>query len=133
MDPESTDVVVETSVWIAAVLREPGYEVLIGRMSEFENVWIAAPSLVEALVVLERRRVPEGVLRLDLLLNGSGAQVLPFDAAQARVAHEAFRRYGKGRHPAGLNLGDCLSYAAAEARGARRLYVGDDFAQTDLA
>lgn len=88
---------------------------------------------MEALLVLERRRIPNGVENLDRLLRESGARVFPFDAAQARLAHEAFRRYGKGRHPAALNFGDCLAYAAAKARGARLLYVGDDSARTDLA
>lgn len=63
----------------------------------------------------------------------SEARVFAFDAPQARLAHEAYQRYGKGRHPAALNFGDCLSYAAAKAKGARLLYVGDDFSRTDLA
>ncbi|RYG40968.1 type II toxin-antitoxin system VapC family toxin [bacterium] len=124
---------VDTSVWIAAVLREPNFQALVLQMAEVKTVWIAAPSLVEAFVVIERRRVPDGAKRLDELLRGSKAEILPFGAVQARLAHEAFQRYGKGRHPAGLNFGDCLSYAAAKSRGARLLYVGDDFAQTDLA
>ncbi len=57
---------------------------------------------------------------------------MPFDESQARLAHEAYLRYGKGRHPAALNFGDCLSYAAAKSRVARLLYVGGDFSQTDL-
>ena len=69
---------------------------------------------------------------LEGLIQRFEARILPFDAGQARLAREAYARYGKGRPPAGLNLGDCLSYGAAKAHGARLLYVGDDFARTDL-
>ena len=115
------------------VLQEPGHESLVQTILEAGEVMLAAPSLAEAMLVLERREGSEGVRVLEGLLLRFDARVLPFDAAQARLAHEAFREYGKGRHPAALNFGDCLSYAAAKGSGARLLYVGEDFARTDLA
>lgn len=124
---------VETSTWVAMTLQEAGYERLVRTLLAEREVGIAATTLAECLLVLERREGAEGVRVLEGLLLRFEAQVIPFDAAQARLAHEAFQRYGKGRHPAGLNFGDCLSYAAAKARGAKLLYVGDDFARTDLA
>lgn len=124
---------VETSALVAIVFREEGYLDLLYEIGKEEEVWVAATGLAEALLVVERRNGSLGVAELEGLLLRIDATVLPFDAAQARLAHEAFRRYGKGHHPAGLNFGDCLAYAAAKARGARLLYVGEDFARTDLA
>ena len=71
--------------------------------------------------------------RLMELIDLLGVEIIAFDAAQFSLAQEAHLRYGKGRHPAGLNFGDCLSYAAAKSRGARLRYVGEGFARTDLA
>ena len=124
---------IETSALVAIVFREPGYGQLIHRIGEESKVAIAAASLAEALLVIERRIGSEGIIQLQGLVNVIGASVLPFDEEQAGLVHHAYIQYGKGRHPASLNFGDCLAYAAAKATGARLLYVGEDFAQTDLA
>ena len=124
---------IETSALAAIVFREPGYEKLIQQISQAAAVSISAASLAEALLVIERRIGSEGTFQLHGLINVLGASVLSFDETQARLALDAYIRYGKGRHPASLNFGDCLAYAAAKAVGARLLYVGEDFAQTDLA
>ena len=124
---------IETSALVAIVFREPGYGQLIHRIGEESKVAISAASLAEALLVIERRIGSEGIIQLQGLVNVIGALVLPFDETQAGLAHQAYIQYGKGRHPASLNFGDCLAYAAAKAAGARLLYVGEDFAQTDLA
>ena len=124
---------IETSALVAVVFREEGYPDLLLEIAKHSELEISAVSLAEALLVVERRIGAQGVRDLDELLHQIQVRVVAFDADQARLALEAFRQFGKGRHPAGLNFGDCLSYAAAKARGARLLYVGNDFAQTDLA
>ena len=124
---------VETSALVAMVFREEGYPGLLLEIAKASEVSVAAVNLAEALIVVERRNGPKGISDLEGLIERIGVRVLPFDAVQARLAHKAFQKYGKGRHPAGLNFGDCLSYAAAKSRGARLLYVGEDFARTDLA
>jgi ribonuclease VapC len=73
------------------------------------------------------------VADLDLQIYRFGMHVVPFTASQARIAREAFRRYGKGRHPAALNFGDCMSYALARETGEELLFTGTDFSQTDVA
>lgn len=83
-------------------------------------------------MVLLGRRGSEGLRSLDLLILRFGIQVVPFTETQARLAREAFRRYGKGYHPAGLNFGDCMSYAVAVDLGEPLLFKGTDFAQTDV-
>jgi len=74
----------------------------------------------------------EGIRDLDLFLATARIELVPFDATQARLAREAFRRFGKGRHPAGLNLGDCFSYALARAMNEPLLFKGNDFSRTDV-
>jgi ribonuclease VapC len=83
-------------------------------------------------IVIEARRGTEGIRDLELFLATAGIELLAFDMAQARLAREGFRRFGKGRHPAGLNLGDCFSYALARALDEPLLFKGDDFPLTDV-
>lgn len=123
---------IETSALIAIVFQEPGYADLLRAISQEEHVIVSAANLAEALVVLERRSGTETAHDLEVLINHFGMNVVPFDVQQAREAHRAFQLYGKGRHPAALNFGDCLSYAAAKVTGSSLLYVGDDFARTDI-
>jgi ribonuclease VapC len=91
---------------------------------------ISAVTLSEALVVAGRRGVAD---EMSILLDGLGLQIVPVSEAFARRVAEAYARWGKGRHPAGLNWGDCFSYVTARDQGCPLLYVGDDFARTDLA
>ena len=89
----------------------------------------------------EREAADLGLLRfgeaalpaLDAFVRESGAEIVPFDLPQLRAAQEAYRRFGKGRHPAGLNFGDCMSYALARVCDEPLLYKGGDFARTDIA
>ena len=90
------------------------------------------PVRVEAGIVMASRTGPGGLSDLDGLLARAGARVLPFTEAHARAATQAFLRYGKGRHPAGLNFGDCMAYAVAQAEGKALLFTGEDFARTDV-
>ncbi len=93
---------------------------------------IAAPSLVEAALVCEGRAGDAGGQKLDALLDRLRPEIVPFTAEHAALAREGWRRYGKGRHPAGLNMGDCFAYALAKARHQPLLFKGDDFARTDV-
>jgi ribonuclease VapC len=84
-------------------------------------------------MILQSRRGRDGVVDLDGLILRFGIEVLPFTESQALIARRAFELFGKGRHPAGLNFGDCMSYAAAKESGEELLFKGTDFGQTDIA
>jgi ribonuclease VapC len=87
---------------------------------------------VEATIVEEARLGAQGVVNLQRILAAASIRTIPFDPTDADAAIEAWRRYGRGKRPAGLNLGDCYSYAAAIRRQAPLLFVGDEFSQTDV-
>lgn len=93
---------------------------------------MSAAGYLEAAIVLDR--AADGVSGLDEFLEASGIQIEPVTPQQARIARQAYARYGRGSgHPASLNFGDCFSYALAKEKGLPLLYKGDDFVQTDLA
>jgi ribonuclease VapC len=96
-------------------------------------VGIGAPSLVEAAIVLSHRLGPVAASLVERFLGELEVVVVPFDQRHWRVAIEASRRFGKGRHPAALNFGDCLAYATARVAAMPLLAIGEDFAKTDLA
>ena len=125
--------VVDTSALVAVLTHEPEASALLDRIAAEDDLLVSAGTLLEALVVLQARHGEEGVRDLRLLLHAAGARVVPFDADQVELAHAGFVRFGKGRHPAALNLGDLYAYALAKAHGAPLLFVGDDFARTDVA
>ncbi|MGN6215912.1 MAG: type II toxin-antitoxin system VapC family toxin [Solirubrobacterales bacterium] len=125
--------ILDTSAVIALIQEEEGSDDLIEKLSEAGHVAIGAPSLVEATVVLVRRFGPSGRLSLDRFIEERDVISLPFDYRHWRAAQDAFMRFGKGRHAAGLNLGDCMSYATARVADEPLLFVGDDFARTDIA
>lgn len=126
--------VVDTSVLVAIIQEEPGADALQRLLSDSDLCLLSAVSLFEAGMVLYARFKDEGLAALDLVLSGSMIEEVPFDAEQARIAREAFRRFGKGQgHPAQLNMGDCCAYALAKARGLPLLFKGGDFARTDIA
>jgi ribonuclease VapC len=125
-------VIVDSSAIIAILFDEAEALEFATAIGNADGVLMAAPTLVEAALVAEGR-TGEGMRdRLDALLEKAEAEIVPFTAAHAALAREAWRRYGKGRHPAGLNLGDCISYALAKARDEPLLYKGEDFARTDV-
>lgn len=93
---------------------------------------VSAATLLEATLVIESRHGPAGGRELDLLLHRARVEVVDVSAEQIEVARAAWRRFGKGRHPAALNFGDCFSYALARVSGERLLCKGEDFARTDL-
>lgn len=125
--------VLDSSVLVQLIFAEPGHRETLERILEAEVRVVGAPTLVEVGMVLTSRLGSDNLYLLDELLMRLEARVVPFEASHAHQALSAFRRYGKGRHPAALNFGDCLSYAVAKVAGLPLAYVGDDFAQTDLA
>lgn len=93
---------------------------------------IGTPALLEASIVLIRWYCDDALAALDAFTREAGAEVVAFDLPQLRAAQAAYLRFGKGRHPAGLDFGDCMSYALAQASGEPLLYKGNDFSHTDI-
>ena len=114
---------------MALLLGEPQADEIAGVLQTEEHFMISAGTLAEALVVAGRRSVSQEMMQL---LEGIGADVDQLSAAGAIAVSEAYSAWGKGRHPAGLNLGDCFAYVAAKTCGAPLLFVGDNFAKTDI-
>lgn len=126
-------IVLDASAVIAILLGEPAAASLAEAIRRSAPRLLSAASLVEASHVVESRKGEAGGRELDLLIYRAGIEIVPVDAVQAEVARAAFRQFGKGRHPAGLNYGDCFSYALAKVSEAPLLFVGEDFSRTDLA
>ena len=121
----------DTSAIIAILFAEPGYLDLVDRILEADTVRVGAPTLVEAEIVFSARRGAHGG-ELGELVRELGVTVVPFGEAEWRQATLAFVRYGRGRHKASLNFGDCLAYATASVAGDSLLFVGSDFGLTDI-
>ena len=122
--------IVDTSALVAVLRREEGADRLAEQLLNREDVRISAGTLIEARIVAER---DGGAAELDELLEAIGVEVVPVDVRQAEIAFEGFRRFGKGRHRAGLNFGDLFAYALARALDEPLLYQGADFVHTDVA
>jgi ribonuclease VapC len=125
--------VLDTSALLAILQDEPERRAFNEAIEAADARSLSAATFVETSIVIEARYGAEGLRDLDLLIDRARIEVVPVDAEQARIACRAFSRFGKGRHPAGLNFGDCFSYALAAARGESLLFKGDDFLHTDLA
>jgi ribonuclease VapC len=124
--------IVDTSALLAIVFKEPGHEELIQKISETEYLGIGTPTLAETGIVLSARLRIGGRTILARLTQELGLVQIPFGDAHWREAVDAYERFGRGRHPARLNFGDCLSYATAKLAGQPLLYIGNDFSKTDL-
>ena len=125
----------DSSALVALITAEGSAPAVFDALAAAPSSAIGAPTLVEAAMVLTGRRAagsPAAASDLALVMAHFEIAVIPFAAEHWPVAWVAFLRYGKGRHPAGLNLGDCLTYAVAKLSGQALLCVGGDFAQTDL-
>jgi ribonuclease VapC len=130
----------DSSALLAVLFAEPGYLALVDKMLEADVLRIGAPTLVEVALVFASRRGPAPKTRgsagardeVHEIIKELGVTVVPFGESEWHRAVEAFARYGRGRHKAGLNFGDCLAYATASVAGDSLLYVGSDFAHTDL-
>jgi ribonuclease VapC len=132
-EPGRRSLVVDTSAAVAVILGEPGSDVLAARLEEALARLMSAAIRVELGIVIEARLGPAGQDIVDRFLRDAKVDIVPVDADLASRAMSGWRRYGKGRHPAGLNLGDCFTYALAERTGHPVLCTGDDFAATDIA
>lgn len=121
----------DTSAVVAVIMAEAGYEVLLDKIRGAQSVAIASPSVVEAGMVISNRsgKSAEAVTRL---MRDLEVIVIPFNASHAERALDAFDRFGKGRHPARLNIMDCMNYAVAMETGRPLLFVGNDFSKTDV-
>ena len=124
--------IVDSSAIVAIVLREPGWERLVEKLGAEDTCAIGAPTLAETGVVLTAKIGTKAPSVLSRLLQEAGMAVIPFAEDHWRVAVEAYARFGKGRHAAGLNFGDCLTYAVARLSEQPLLFVGGDFTRTDL-
>ncbi len=123
--------ILDSSVIVQILLREDGWRASAQRLYDAPALACGAPVLVEAGMVLAAR-VPQGEVILRLFVVEMKIRVLPFETAHWTEAVRAFLRYGRGRHVARLNFGDCLSYATAKLAGMPLAYVGEDFGLTDL-
>jgi ribonuclease VapC len=124
--------VVDTSALIALLNLEPESARLAVAVESDPTRLISAATVVEAGIAIEARYGAAGGRELDLLMAKAGLSIEAVTAEQAEVARGAWRRFGKGRHPAGLDFGDCFSYALAKVTGEPLLFKGDDFNQTDI-
>ena len=124
--------IVDTSALVAILFREPGYEDLIDVLREKGPSGIAAPTLVEAGIVASARLKEDASPLLLALMTELDIAVVPFGEDHARTAVAAWLRFGKGRHTAALNFGDCISYAVSKLAKMPLLCVGADFKHTDL-
>lgn len=114
---------------MAIVLREPPASSCAAALSDADRVAISAATVAEAMIVADRKRLGEPMRRL---LASLGLEIADVTSAAADRVAAAYSRWGKGVHPARLNLGDCFAYALAKERGCPLLFVGDDFSRTDI-
>jgi ribonuclease VapC len=124
--------VIDTSAVMAILLGEPEAERIIDAVTRDARRLISAFTILECSVVIEARKGPAGPRELDLLLHEGGVELVAMDAEQVAIARRAYHQFGKGRHPAKLNLGDCCSYALSIQSGEPLLFKGDDFTKTDV-
>jgi ribonuclease VapC len=124
--------IVDSSVLLAIIFREPGHEGIVTELAQADALAAGTPTLAETGIVLRARLADSADGMLERLLDELNIQEIPFGEIHWREAVDAFRRFGKGRHPASLNYGDCMTYATARLAGEKLAYTGQDFAQTDL-
>ena len=124
--------IVDSSVFVAVLMAEPDADEL-SDVLETRSFAVSAATLTESMIVLRGKGGEEKVRALDDLLREAAGLVVPLDEGQARLASDAYRRFGRGSgHPARLNYGDCFSYALAITRDEPLLFKGDDFVHTDV-
>ncbi|HEV7672021.1 MAG TPA: type II toxin-antitoxin system VapC family toxin [Thermoanaerobaculia bacterium] len=124
--------VIDTSALVAILQDEPERHVFNEAIEAATSRKISVASFVESSLVIESRQGAEGLRELDFFLEQAGISQVAVDAEQGKVARRAFSQFGKGRHPAGLNYGDCFAYALAKVLGEPLLFKGNDFSKTDI-
>jgi ribonuclease VapC len=125
-------IVVDSSALLAICFEEVEEGAFTAAILSDDEARIGAPNFLEAVMVIEARHGDAGGRELDRIAGNLGLTVVAFDASHIAAAREGFRRFGKGRHRAGLNFGDCCAYALARTLGAPLLFKGDDFTLTDV-
>ena len=125
--------VLDSSAIVAIHLREPGHEVLMDRIDAAEVVVVGVPTLLESVMVLTARLGHDARPMIFAFLRRLEAEVVAFNQEHLDAATTAFIRFGRGRHAAALNFGDCMSYAVASVAGMPLLFIGEDFRRTDIA
>lgn len=125
--------VIDTSALVAWFEQEPAAARIAERLGQADELSVSAVSLVEAGIVLEARRGEAAGRELDLFIHRLGVKIVAVDEEQAEIARAAYRQFGNGRHAAALNFADCFAYALAVSSGQPLLFVGEDFAKTDIA
>jgi ribonuclease VapC len=126
-------VIIDTSAIIAVLFSEDDAEIYAQLMTQSESRRISAATFVETAIVVETQTKTSGSRQLDAFLRRAGIVIEPVTEEHAQIARQAFIDFGEGRHPAGLNYGDCFSYALAKATGEPLLFKGKDFSKTDLS
>ncbi len=124
--------VLDTSALLAVLFDEPERESVIESIAAGGRCLVSAPTLVETGIVVEARKGKLGSLHLDLFVHEAGIEIVPFSEVHAEAARKAWRDFGRGRHEANLNYGDCFTYALAKVSGEPLLHKGGDFGRTDL-
>ncbi|MGA6961848.1 MAG: type II toxin-antitoxin system VapC family toxin [Candidatus Acidiferrales bacterium] len=124
--------IVDTSALLAIFLAEPERRQFLEAITQAETRRISAVNALETGIVLEARRGEAAGREFDLFLHHAQIEMVPADSEQVEIVRIAWRKYGKGRHAAGLNFGDCFAYALAKVMSEPILFKGDDFAHTDL-
>ena len=124
--------IVDSSAVVAILLREPDARRYARAIQTTSPCRISVANVLEAFIVVESRGGVEAGYALDSLLEQGNIELVPVTAEQLAAARRAWRRFGRGNHPAGLNFGDCFAYALAEISGEPLLFKGADFAQTDV-
>jgi ribonuclease VapC len=124
--------VLDTSAILAILQNEPERRPFNEAIETAETRVLSVASFVESLMIIESRYGADGVRDLDLFISKAQLELVAVDLEQAHLARQAFRQFGKGRHPAGLNFGDCFSYALARSRSDALLYKGSDFGRCDI-
>jgi ribonuclease VapC len=124
--------IVDTSALVAVLFREPEADLYIQLIHDADRCLISAGSYLELSIVLERQAEPEADRQCEMFFRRAGIAIEPFTVEQAHIARQAFHDFGKGRHVAGLNFGDCFAYALSKFTGEALLYKGEDFKKTDI-
>lgn len=126
-------IVLDTSAIVALLRNESEAQDIARALADANGCLLSAVSYLEAAMVLIGKTGAGAVDDLDALIEQADIEVIPFDLRQSKLAQAAFLRFGKGRHPAALNFGDCAAYALASERALPLLFKGDDFAKSDIA
>ena len=124
--------VIDTSAIVAILQNEPEQDAFIEAIESADICLVSAASFIEASIVILTRYGMDGIHDLDLFMAKAGIEISSVDSDQANIARRAFRDFGRGRHPAELNFGDCFSYALAKSLDLPLLFKGSDFSKTDI-